>query len=70
MVDWSFQLQVFGKWGFGSRWISWMCGLLASGTTRVLVNGTSRSTLVCTSGLRQGDPLSPMIFILVMVVMH
>lgn len=48
MVDRSFLLQVFGKWGFGSRWISRMCGLLASATTRVLVNDTSRSTLVCT----------------------
>jgi mannosylglycoprotein endo-beta-mannosidase len=36
-VDWAFLLDVLAKLGFGHRWISMICGLLGTASTRVLV---------------------------------
>ena len=40
LVSWSLLLEVLGKLGFGSRWRDILCGLLASSSTQVLLNGT------------------------------
>ena len=39
-VSWAFLLEVLRKLGFGSRWRDLVCGLLASSSTQVLLNGT------------------------------
>lgn len=65
-VQWPFILEVLRKMGFGRRWISWICGLLATSSTRIMVNGIPGKPIFNCKGLRQGDLLSPMIFILCM----
>lgn len=70
IVDCSFLLEVMPKMGFGHTWISLVCGLLSSASTRLLVNGTPGNDLFCAGSLRQGDPLLPLLFILVMEVLH
>src|ERR1041385_187582 len=65
-VQWPFLLEVLQQLGFGERWRSWVCGLLATSTMKVMVNGVPGNTIYSCKGLRQGDPLSPMLFILVM----
>jgi hypothetical protein len=45
--------------GFGHIWRDIVCGLLASSTTQVMLNGSPGEQIAHRRGLRQGDPLSP-----------
>uniref|UniRef100_A0A8R7K072 Reverse transcriptase domain-containing protein n=1 Tax=Triticum urartu TaxID=4572 RepID=A0A8R7K072_TRIUA len=65
-VQWPFLLEVMQQMWFGPRWRSWICGVLATSTTKVMVNGPGDTIYNC-KGLRQGDPISSMLFILTMV---
>uniref|UniRef100_A0A453J308 Uncharacterized protein n=1 Tax=Aegilops tauschii subsp. strangulata TaxID=200361 RepID=A0A453J308_AEGTS len=51
--------------GFGTRWCEWISILLSTASTRVLLNGTPGPPIAHAQGLRQGDPVSPMLFTLV-----
>jgi hypothetical protein len=68
-VCWPFLLEVLRRLGFSRRWRDWMSILLGSASTRVLLNGRPRDRIYHARGLRQGDPLSPMLFILAMEVL-
>ncbi|KAM0929262.1 hypothetical protein ACQ4PT_001755 [Festuca glaucescens] len=57
------------KHGFGPRWLRWLVALLCSASTQVLVNGSVGPDFFHGRGLRQGDPLAPLLFVLVMDVL-
>ncbi|XP_010230205.1 uncharacterized protein LOC104582388 [Brachypodium distachyon] len=63
-VDWAFLLEVLEHLGFGQRWRDWICLSFASASLRVLLNGCPGTPFLHHRGLRQGDPLSRMLFIL------
>lgn len=51
-VQWPFLLEVLRALGFGDRWIAWVCGLLATSSTSVLVNGVPGAPILHCRGLR------------------
>jgi hypothetical protein len=68
-VSWAFLLEVLSHLGFGLKWRNLISNLLASSSTQVLLNGVPSDHIWHRRGLRQGDPLSPMLFIIVMDVL-
>lgn len=65
-VSWAFLIEVLEKIGFGRVWRDVICGLLSTSSTQILLNGILGNFISHRRGLRQGDPLSPMLFIIVM----
>jgi hypothetical protein len=68
-VSWAFLLEVLTHLGFGNRWRNLISNLLATSSTQILLNGFPGEQIRHRRGLRQGDPLSPMLFVLVMDVL-
>ncbi|GJX55137.1 RNA-directed DNA polymerase, eukaryota, partial [Tanacetum coccineum] len=69
-VRWDFLDDVLKNLGFGSRWRDWIQSCLNSSKGSILVNGSPTSEFQYFKGLKQGDPLSPFLFILVMESLH
>ena len=61
-VEHEFIFQILKHKGFNDRWILWVQQLLTSGSSLVLINGVPGKKFMCKKGVRQGDPMSPLLF--------
>ncbi|XP_071714315.1 secreted RxLR effector protein 78-like [Rutidosis leptorrhynchoides] len=63
-LNWKFLDEVMKSMGFGCRWKNWIMTCLSSASISILVNGAPTNEFSLGRGVRQGDPLSPLLFIL------
>lgn len=69
-VSWPYLLEIMSFLGFGSRWCNWISALWCTTSSCFLLNGEPGKRILHARGVRQGDPLSPMLFLLAMEPLH
>uniref|UniRef100_A0A803NT31 Reverse transcriptase domain-containing protein n=1 Tax=Cannabis sativa TaxID=3483 RepID=A0A803NT31_CANSA len=63
-VEWDFIEEMMKCLGYDERWIQKIMGCVKTVTFSVLLNGEARGHIIPERGLRQGDPLSPFLFLI------
>ena len=65
-VNWSYLHLILIQTGFPHTFINWIMGCICHASFSILLNGTASNFFHASRGLRQGCPLSPLLFVLVM----
>ena len=65
-VHWEAILDLLKRMGFGVRWCRWIRTCISTVQFSVLFNGSPADFVGSSRGLSQGDPLSPMLFLVMM----
>ena len=69
-VSWEYMLELTERLGFGPRWRDLMSLIWSSSNSKVMANGCLGQQIWHRRGLRQGDPLSPMLFTIAIAPLH
>lgn len=62
MVDWGFIYRILHSKGFPDQWCDWVMKVVRGGKVAIKVNDEVGPYFNTHKGLRQGDPLSPLLF--------
>lgn len=64
MLIWTYIHSMLIAFGFSLTWVRWIISLISSAFFSILVNGISSTPFQPSRGIRQANPISPFLFVL------